>query len=86
MAQSAGYKNPLTIPPFWLKSTAEPPLERTKWTAMMEMAILAKDGIDVWALLCAKSPNIEPTEPIYELEINGETEVEKRKRDIRNQE
>ena len=44
----------------------------------MEMAVLAKDGIDVRTLLRAWPPTIEPTELIYELEINGETEAEKR--------
>ena len=29
---------------------------------------------------------MEPTEPSYEVEITGETEAQKRKKDIRNQE
>ena len=43
MAQSAGYKNPPNIPPFWKKETEDPPMELTKLSAMMEMAVLAKD-------------------------------------------
>ena len=35
--------------------------------------------------LRAKPSILEPTEPIYELEITGETEAEKQKRDIKNQ-
>ena len=52
----------------------------------MEMAVLAKDGIEVRTLLRVKPTAIEPTEPMYELEKTGETEAEKRKRDIQNQE
>ena len=40
---------------------------------MMEMAVFAKDGIDVRNLLRAKPPVIEPTETTYEIEITGET-------------
>ena len=60
-------------------------MEWTKWTAMMEMAVLAKDGKKVRMLLQSRTPIIEPTEPIYEIEIKGETEAEKEKRYIRNQ-
>ena len=75
MAQPAGYKNPLSVPPFSQKATAEPPLEWGNRTAMMEMAVLAKDDIEVRTLLRAKPPFIEPTELIFELEITGETET-----------
>ena len=53
---------------------------------MIEMAVLAKNGIELRNRVHSRPPNIEPTEPIYEPEINDETEVEKRKRDIRNHE
>ena len=43
---------------------------------MMEMAVLAKDGIEVRTLLRARPRIKEPTEPIYELEVNNETEIE----------
>ena len=46
---------------------------------MMEMAVLAEDDVEVRTLLRAKPPFIEPTELIFELEITGETEAEKRK-------
>ena len=63
--------------------SVEPPLECSKWAAMMEMAEFAKDGVEVKILLGVKPPNIELT---YKVEINGETEAQKRDRDIRNQE
>ena len=86
MAQPAVYKIPLSIPPFWQKATPEPPMEWPKWTVMMEMAVLAKDGKEVRTLLRARPRIKEPTEPIYELEVNNETEIEKRKRDLQNKE
>ena len=52
----------------------------------MEMAILAKDRIYVRILLPPKAPITNSTEPVYELEINGETEAVKQKRDLKNQE
>ena len=42
--------------------------------------------IEVQTLRRAKRAIIETTEPIYELEINRETEEEKQKRDVRSQE
>ena len=48
MAQPAGYsKNLLNINPFWEKASSEPPLEWSKWAAIFEMAVFAKDGIEV---------------------------------------
>ena len=81
MAQPAEYsKNSLNINPFWEKASAEPPLEWSKWAAIMEMVIFAKDGIGVRPHL------IEPAEPVYELEITGETEAQRKIREVRNQE
>ena len=53
---------------------------------MMEMAIFAKDGIEVRNLLRARPHLIEPAEPVYELEITGETEAQRKNREVRNQE
>ena len=48
MAQSAGFsKNPLNINLFWEKASAEPPLEWSKRAAIFEMAVFAKDGIEI---------------------------------------
>ena len=87
MAQPAGYsKNPLNINPFWEKASAEPPLEWSKRAAILEMAVFAKDGIEVRKLLRTKPPLVEPSEPIYEVEITGETEAQRKNRDVQNQE
>ena len=48
MAQPAGYsKNSLNNNPFWEKASAEPPLEWSQWAAILEIAVFAKDGIEV---------------------------------------
>ena len=87
MAQPAGFlKNPLKINPFWEKASVEPPLEWSKWAAIMETAIFAKDGIEVRKLLRARPALVEPPEPVYEIEITGETDAQRKNREIRNQE
>ena len=87
MAQSAGYsQNMLNIISIWEKESAEPPLEWSKWAAILEMAVFAKDGIEVRNILRAKPALIEPAEPIYEVVITGEMEAQKKDRELRNQE
>ena len=87
MAHLSGYsKNPLNINPFWEKASAEPLLEWSKWAAILEMAVFAKHGIEIRSLLRAKPPLVESSEPIYELEVTGETEAQRKNRDVRNQE
>ena len=87
MAQSAGYtKNPLNINPFWERASAEPPLEWTKWAAIMEMAVFAKDGMEIRNLLRPKPQHADPVEPVYEIEIQGETDAQRKNREVRNQE
>ena len=48
--------------------------------------MFAKDGIEVKFLLRTKLLVLEPTEIIYKIEFNRETEAKKRNGDIRNQE
>ena len=87
MAQPAGYsKNPLNIKTFWEKASAEPPLEWSKWAAIMEMAVFAKDGIEIRNLLRARPTLVEPAEPVFELEITGEDDAQRKNREVRNQE
>ena len=86
MAQPAGSaKNPLSINSFWEKASSEPPLEWSKWVALVELAVFAKDG-EIQNLLREKPPITLPTEPILEAEIHGETDAQRRNRDVRNQE
>ena len=87
IAQSAGYsKKPLNINPFWERASAEPPLEWTKWAAIMEMAVFAKDEIKIRNLLRPKPSLTDPVEPVYEIEIQGETDAQRKNREVRNQE
>ena len=44
------------------------------------MVVFAKDGIEVRNFLGAKPPLVELSEPVYELEIHGELEVQKKQR------
>ena len=70
MAQQAGNsKNPLNINPFWERASAKSPLEWTKWAAILEMAVFAKDGIEIRNLLRSKLTLVDPVEPVYEIEI-----------------
>ena len=71
-------KNPLNINPFWERASAEPPLEWSKWAATLEMAVFAKDGIEIRNLLRVRPTLVEPAEPVYELEITGETQAQKK--------
>ena len=87
MAQPAGFsKNPLNINPFCERASAEHPLEWTKWAAILKMAVFAKDGIEIRNLLRARPQLVEPSEPVYEVEITGKTEAQRKNRDVRNQE
>ena len=87
MAQPSGYsKNPLNINPFWEQASVEPPLEWSKLAAIMEMVIFAKDGIESRNLLRARTTLVKPSEPVYEVEITGETEAQRKNREVRNQE
>ena len=79
MAQPPGFsKNQLNINPFWERESAEPPLEWTKWAALLEMAVFAKDGIEVRNLLRKRPPLVESSEPVYEFEITGETDAQRK--------
>ena len=86
MAQQAGLaKNLLNINSFSEKASAEPPLEWNKWVAQVDLAIFAEDGIEIQNLIREKPPITLPTEPILESEIHGETDAQRRNREVRNQ-
>ena len=83
MAQPTGFsKNPLNINPFWERASAEPQLEWTKWAAILEMAVFAKDGIEIRNTLRTKPQLVEPSEAVYEVEINGATEAQRKNREV----
>ena len=83
MAQPAGYfKNPLNNNPFWEKAFVEPRLEWSKRAAILEMAVVAKDGIKVQNLLRARQPLFEPPERIYEVKLMGGMEAKRKNREV----
>ena len=87
MGQPAGYdKNSLSINPFWEQTTAEPPLERSKWASIVEMTVFTKDGIEVQNLLRGKPALKQLTEPVYEIEVSGDRESHEKNCDVCNQE
>ena len=87
MAQPAGYsKNLLNIKPFWERASAKPPLEWTKWAAILEMAVFLKDGKEIRNLLRPKPQLADSVEPVYEIEIQGENYTQRKNREVRNQE
>ena len=67
MAQPArSAKNPTNISSFWEKASAEHPLEWSKWVALVELAVFAKDGIEIRNLLRDKPEVTLPIEPILD--------------------
>ena len=77
-------KKPLNINLIWERASAEPPLEWTKWAAILEMTVLK--WIEIRNLLRAKPTLVDPAEPVYEVEIQGETDAQRKNREVRNQE
>ena len=77
MAQQPGFsKNPLKINPFRDRASAESPTEWTKFAAILEMKVFAKDGIEIRNPLRTRPQKVESSEPVYEVEITGETETQ----------
>ena len=50
------------------------------------MAVFAKDGIEIENLLQTRPQLVEPSEAVYEVEITGETEAQRKNCEVRNQE
>ena len=87
MEQPARYsKNPLNLYPFCEKASAESPLEWSKWAAILEVGMFAKNEIEVRNLLRNKPELVEAAEPMSKVKITGETYAQKKNRDVRNQE
>ena len=81
MAQPTGFiRNPLSTNPFWERDLAEPPIEWSNWAAIVKMAVLAKDGIQVRNLLRDKPELVDTHESILEVEIPEETDAQKKQR------
>ena len=86
MAEPAAAKNQLGIPPFWQKASAQPPTEWEIRNQQFFLRIIAKDGIKSQNLLGPQPQFRKPQEAGYELPITGETNVQGRDRELRNQE
>ena len=87
MEQPAGYsKNPLNLYPFCEKASAESPLEWSKWAAILEVGVFAKNEIEVRNLLRNKPELVEAAEPMSKVKITDKTYAQKKNRDDRNQE
>ena len=73
MAQSAVEERALLrIKPFWEKPTLEPPRRWDRWQIMLELAILAKQGISIDTL--RKDPPVTfPPESINENNVENST-------------
>ena len=87
MAQSAreSRKTPLSIEPFWERSTSDPPIRWEKWRIQVKIAILARENITLVTLLYPKPTHVRlPVEPKYEMAIEDATEDTERDRQIRN--
>ena len=75
MAKPAAFtKSSLSFNPFREIASAELPLEWSKWAAIVEMAVFAKDGIEVQKLLGGKFKLVDPPEPIL---IENQKKTEK---------
>ena len=87
MAQSATKERALLgIEPFWEKSTLEPPLRWDRWQIMLNLAIMAKEGISIDILLEDPPDKVTlPPEPIYEDDVENSTAQSERDRRVRNE-
>ena len=81
MAQSND-SNVRGIPPFWPNHTLEPPHAWTQWSDQFQLAIIAKENLDLESL---HGPEIPETQiPILEQATSSESDAEKANRENRN--
>ena len=81
MAQSND-SNVRGIPPFWPNHTLEPPHAWTQWSDQFQLAIIAKENLDLESL---HGPEIPETQiPILEQATGSESDAEKANRESRN--
>ena len=58
MAQSSNESNVRGIPPFWQNHTVDPPIPWEDWSDLFQLAIIAKENIDIENLLIRRRDNI----------------------------
>ena len=86
MAHSAreSRKTPLSIEPFLVRPTSDPPKRWEKWRIQVKLAILARENITLDTLLQPKPTMVRlPSEPKYKMAIEDATEETERDRQIR---
>ena len=84
MAQPAreSRKTPLSIEPFWERTTSDPPIRWEKWRIQLKLAILARENITIDTLLQPKPSTVRlPAKPKYEMPIEDTTEEAERERE-----
>ena len=83
MAQSSNESNVRGIPPFWQNHTVDPPIPWEDWSDLFQLAIIAKENIDIENLL-NPSERHHPLPPNLENSTDGETDTQRRSRLERN--
>ena len=83
MAQSTNESNVRGIPPFWQNHTVDPPIPWEDWGDLFQLAIVAKENIDIENLL-NPSERHHPQHPNLENPTDGETDTQRRSRMERN--
>ena len=87
MAQSAPKKQALLgIETFWERPTLENPLKLERWRIILNLAILAKEGISIVILRTTQPDKVNfPPQPTYEEEVDNSTAQSERDRKIHNE-
>ena len=83
MAQSSNESNVRGIPPFCQNHTVDPPIPWEDWSDLFQLAIIAKENIDIENLL-NPSERQHPLPPNLENSTDGETDTQRRSRLERN--
>ena len=83
MAQSNNESNVRGIPSFWQNHTVDPLIPWEDWSDLFQLAIIAKENIDIEHLL-NPSERHHPQPPSLENPTDGETDSQRRSRMERN--
>ena len=83
MAQPTNESNVRRIPPFWQNHTVDLPIPWGDWSDLFQLAIIAKENIDIENLLNPLERQ-HPLPPNLEKSTDGETDAQRRSRMERN--
>ena len=70
------------IPPFWPDHTLEPPHAWTQWSDQFQLAIIAKENLDIESLHGSEAP--ETQIPILEQTTGSESDTDRASRETKN--